>query len=368
MPELPEIETLKTQLEKVLPGLVINRVEVLSAKSWQGDVNQVKGLKVKDISRRGKALIINLTQAKSKSRHSELDSESSCSMFHVPCSMSLVIHLKMTGQLILEGQASLIFEPASSQTRLPPSRTRPSHRAGDSSRLKHRLVGGHPTKDFVGDLPSKHTRVIFHFTNGGTLYFNDQRKFGWIKLVPTSKVNDLPFIKNLGSEPWDLTNTQWYEILQKSKKAIKLRLLDQDKISGLGNIYANDALWLAKINPQRPASSLTPAEAKTLRQTAIQALRQGIKYGGATAQDGKYVDLQGLGGHYQDHFKVYQRKGQSCLRCSRIPRHSEPPAQGGGSKNPQLDKDQSPNKNSGPTIKRIKQGGRSTFFCPRCQK
>jgi formamidopyrimidine-DNA glycosylase len=363
MPELPEVETLKLQLAKILPGKVIDQVEVLSAKSWQGDPKQVRGLVVTDVRRRGKALIINL---KHETRNLKL---------------SLVIHLKMTGQLIYEPH------PLSSAAALPTGKPSTSPKEETlSQHLKHRVVGGHPTSDFVSQLPSKHTRVIIRFktssprlaqallaersrspkssriskdpslvkgqmsslnnvgdskvqsSTAGTLYFNDQRKFGWIKLVPTSQLDQVKFLKQLGPEPWDLNNQQWQEILHASKKAIKLRLMDQNRVSGVGNIYANDALWEAKIDPRRPASSLSSTEATRLRQAVIKVLRQGIRYGGATAQDGKYVDLQGLGGHYQDHFKVYQREGEAC------PRHD------------------------GGTVHRVKLGGRGSFYCPVCQK
>lgn len=298
MPELPEVETLKAQLAQVLPGKIIKEIQICSQKNWQGDPQAASGFQIVDVSRRGKSLIIHLS--KLETRNSKL---------------SLVIHLKMTGQLI--------FEP---------------HGEGDPSHLKHRLAGGHPTADFINQLPSKHTRVIIYFTDGSVLYFNDQRKFGWVKLIPTGQIDQVKFLDRLGPEPWDFTETKWQQIIHSSKKPIKLRLMDQEQISGIGNIYANDALWVAKIDPRRPASSLTPQESKNLRQAVIQVLEEGIKFGGATAQDGKYVDLKGLGGHYQEHFKAYQREGQPCLR------------------------------HDGGTINRVSLGGRGTFWCPVCQK
>jgi len=305
MPELPEVETIKHQLSKVLSKQIIASVEVLKQKSFTGKSDSVIGYQIIGTRRFGKVLVIDLEYPDHRSKPP----------------VSLVIHLKMTGQLIYE---QLDYK----------------HRSKVD--LSHRIVGGHPTSDFISKLPSKHTRVIFHLKakkQQSTLYFNDQRIFGWIKIVPTSEVQQLPFIKKLGPEPSQITSEQWVKILQSSKKPIKLRLMDQHKIAGIGNIYANDALWQARINPSRPSNSLTSLEMVKLHRAVIKILNEGIKYGGATAMDGKYVDLQGLGGKYQNHFRVYQRVGKKCLR-----------------------------KNCNGIIQKTKINNRGTFHCPKCQK
>ena len=115
--------------------------------------------------------------------------------------------------------------------------------------------------------------------------------------------------------------------------------MEQEKIAGVGNIYANDALWESRINPTRGINGLSERELEDLRLATIKVLEEGVYYGGATAMDGKFVDLQGLGGKYQEHFKVYQREGERCLR----------PRCGG-------------------VIERVKLGGRGTFRCQVCQK
>jgi len=171
------------------------------------------------------------------------------------------------------------------------------------------------------------------------LYFNDQRKFGWIKLVLTSEVEKIPFIAKLGPEPWEISLENWNKLLASSRKAVKVRLLDQDKVAGIGNIYANDALWEAQIHPSRPANSLSPQESELLLEKVKLVMDEGIYYGGATAADGKYVDIGGLGGSYQEHFRTYDRAGQPCKRpdCDGI-------------------------------IQKITLGGRGTYFCPDCQQ
>jgi formamidopyrimidine-DNA glycosylase len=352
MPELPEVETIKRQLGKALVGQTIIDVQVLKPKSFHGEPNSIINSQIVGIRRFGKVLVIDL-----KSQRSEIRSQ-----------MSLVIHLKMTGQLI--------YEPVSVETH--------------SNASLRRITGGHSTKDFTGQLPGKHTRVVIFLTErsdstvlstGGTelkpsrrvkqqvqnqaselslpdsiairqrwrrirsgkktatLFFNDQRIFGWIKVIPTDQVEKLPFIARLGPESSDISEEQWSKIFHSSKKAVKLRLLDQYQIAGLGNIYANDALWLAKIHPQKSSRILTDAELTKLHQACNFILNEGISYGGATATDGQYIDLRGIRGKYQEHFKVYQRTGADCLRpkCSGI-------------------------------IQKISLAGRGTFWCPVCQR
>lgn len=279
MPELPEVETLKRQLAKAVVAKTIKGVKVLRAKSFLGNPQQIIGKKILKVDRRAKILIIKLNRG-----------------------IYLAIHLKLTGQLI--------YETGSKRT-----------------------AGGHPTLDWVNQLPSQHTRVIIDFKDSSRLYFNDQRVFGWIKIV--TSIEDL--VSNLGMEPLDKEFTLLYlkDIFSRSGRAVKLLLLDQQKIAGIGNIYANDALFLAGIDPRKPAKKLTLKEMGKLRRAIIKVLKDGIKYGGAS--ENTYKHLDGLGGKYQEHFLVYQQDGQKCGQC-------------------------------GSLIKRIKIGGRGTFFCPKCQK
>ena len=284
MPELPEIETIKLQLQKVLIGQTIVDIKQLHKKSLHGDRELVNDKKITGIKRFGKMLILDL--------EGKLD---------------IAIHFKMSGQLILT-----------------------------KGKQEQRIVGGHPTEDWVGKLPSNHTRGTFRFKSGDTMYFNDQRLFGWVKIMTQDELKNLPFLKNLGPEIWNISAAEFFKLLQKKKKPVKVAIMDQEMISGVGNIYANDALWEAKIHPQTRTQSLTIGKAKLLQNALVKVLKEGIKYGGATAADAKYIDLHGLGGTYQEHFRVYDRKGQGCLRCKA-------------------------------KIKKITLGGRGTYFCPACQ-
>ncbi|KKS32976.1 MAG: Formamidopyrimidine-DNA glycosylase [Candidatus Amesbacteria bacterium GW2011_GWA2_42_12] len=277
MPELPEIETVKLQLQKVLVG----------QKLLKSNFPEVTGKTVKEIKRLGKVLLINFDS----SAGSELN---------------LGFHFKMTGQLIYIPHPSPLLN------------------SGEGKRI----VGGHPTEDFWNTMPGKHTRLILEFNNG-KLYFNDQRKFGWVMINPK-------FVDKLGPEALEITTDKFLKLLGKLKKPIKLAIMDQEIISGVGNIYANDALWESRINPRFPVNQLSVEQLTSLLEKLKLVLREGIKYGGATASDAKYIDLHGLGGHYQEHFRVYDREGQKCHRGDGV-------------------------------IEKFVLGGRGTYWCPRCQ-
>ncbi len=289
MPELPEVESIKLQLKKFIVGHKILNIEIRYGKKFEGEKGKVEGAKIQDVRRFAKALVIDLSN-----------------------SYSIVIHVKLTGQLIYEG---------------------PNLKKG------HQL-----SKKVIGGLGGKHTHIIFHLDKGGKLYFNDVRKFGWMKVIQKSKLkNQTEFIGKLGPEPLinandppenPLTLDKFREILSKSSQAIKIVLMDQEKISGVGNIYANDALWLAGIKPVRKAKDLREDEVKKLFKSIIDVLKEGIKRGGASEL--AFVTPDGSEGKYQDFTLVYGREGESCKNCKTA-------------------------------IRKIKIGGRGTYFCPNCQ-
>jgi formamidopyrimidine-DNA glycosylase len=148
--------------------------------------------------------------------------------------------------------------------------------------ISKKVVGGIPgSSNEASAKVGKHTHVIFTLDRGGVLYFNDYRRFGWMELIQKSKVKSQNFIKKLGPEFLkDMTIGIFLKILAKSKKPIKMLLMDQTKMAGVGNIYANDALWLAKINPQRKANSLEKNEQSALFKGVEGVLKEGIRRGG----------------------------------------------------------------------------------------
>jgi formamidopyrimidine-DNA glycosylase len=225
----------------------------------------------------------------------------------------LTIHLKMTGQLIWQ--------------------------AGESGEGGDEVVGGHPEESYLLPLPHRHTHVIFYFEDGSTLYFNDLRKFGRMELLPANGLEAHAFVQKLGPEPLEGNFT--YEYLEQRLKlrprlAIKTFLLDQTHIAGLGNIYADESLFRAAIHPNRPAGRLSPGEVRNLFDAIQETIEIALAYGGSSSQH--YVDAVGNKGTFLKIANVYRRTGQDCNRCP----------QG--------------------VIERLKIGGRSSHFCPVCQR
>ena len=224
MPELPEVETIKLQLEKYIVGSVIKKLEIRN-KKYEFDASKALGTRIIGIRRFAKQLSIDLEN-----------------------DYSIMIHVKMTGQLIYRG-----------------------------SKLKLNNL----SKKVIGGLDGKHTHLIFHL-NDGDLYYNDVRQFGWIKIIKSEELmrSSSAINNNFAPEPLkDLTLEYFFNLLSKSKRNIKVLLMDQSKIGGIGNIYANDALWLSRISPRRSASSLSLSETTELYEAIESVLKAGLKYG-----------------------------------------------------------------------------------------
>lgn len=294
MPELPEVETIRLGLLPRLKKRVIAQVEVHWHKTFNADAEyiatHVAGSMVKDITRRGKVLIVHLNNGH-----------------------ALLFHLKMTGQLILE------------------SKNKKANSAG------WRIGGGHPTKSMEGELPDTSTRVIFTFANGDKLFFNDQRKFGWVKLVLEEEVASESLIAKMGPEPMQkgFELHDFINRVQRRHAPIKAVLLDQSTLAGLGNIYVDEALHLAKIHPSVPASTLIPRQLSSLFDAIKTVLALSINHGGTSFTS--YVNALGVKGDYLQHARVFRRTDEPCPTC-------------------------------GKTIEKIRVAGRGTHICPNCQK
>lgn len=312
MPELPEVETVRIGLSKLLPGLVVKDVWHDWLKSFPNAPADVArflvGAKVEEINRRGKVLIIELSSG-----------------------YSLVIHLKMTGQLV--------FVPKNEQKLV--TRKKELVKNPNSELLisnSEKFGGGHPSPSLVEKLPDKSTRVTLHFDNGAKLFFNDQRKFGWMRLLPTAEVPLIDFMQTVGPEPLedDFTVDKFIERLMTRKESpIKAVLLDQKVLAGVGNIYADESLWLAKIHPSTKVVKVTKTKLVVLHQALRDVLRQSIENGGST--DRNYVNAEGKKGSYLSIAQVFRKEGQPCPRC-------------------------------GAEIVKIRVAGRGTHICPREQK
>lgn len=286
MPELPEVETVRRGLQSLLVGRTIKDVFHDTPKSFPNATSDVKEFlissSVVEVRRRAKVLLIDLSTK-----------------------YTLVIHLKMTGQLVFRGEA--VFG------------------------------AGHPNDSLIGELPDRSTRVTMEFTDGSHLYFNDQRKFGWMKLMPTLEVPNIDFMKKVGPEPLeaDFTAEEFAaRFARRAKTSIKAALLDQTVIAGVGNIYADESLWGAKIHPKRLVGTITSAEFKQLYEELRSVMNLAIEKGGST--DKNYVNAEGKRGSYMDFARVFRREGKPCPRC-------------------------------GTTIIKFKAAGRGTHICPVCQ-
>lgn len=283
MPELPEVETIKRGLESKIIGKKIVNIIFDNQKSFQGDERDVIGQTVTAIERRAKILRIRLSNDK-----------------------NILFHLKMTGQLIYIDQAE-------------------------------RIAGGHPSHDWHAILPNKHTRIVFAFNDGSVLFFNDLRKFGWAKVLDDDEINTI--YTQYGPEPFSVNFTTEYLIERAERlpsRTAKQFIMDQTIIAGVGNIYADESLFLSKIMPRTKVKFLSKGDFKNLRSNILKVLEMGIKYGGTTDSD--YVNAEGKKGGMQNHLNVYHRTGESCVR------------------------------DCGGKVERIIVGGRGTNYCPCCQK
>jgi formamidopyrimidine-DNA glycosylase len=287
MPELPEVETVRRGLSELIIGKTILSESHDTEKGFPNapaDVsNFLVGATIAGVHRRAKVLMI------------ELDNE-----------YSLIIHLKMTGQLVY-------VDPTT------------------------RFGAGHPNDSLVNTLPDKSTRVSLNFTDGSTLFFNDQRKFGWVRLLPTIEIPNISFMQKVGPEPLaeDFTAQQFAErFKRRAKTSIKAAILDQSVIAGVGNIYADESLWGAKIHPQRLVGSITPEEYDALYTDLRAVMNLSIEKGGSSNRN--YVNAEGKRGSYMDFARVFRREGLACPRC-------------------------------GTTIEKLRVAGRGTHICPHCQ-
>ncbi len=287
MPELPEVETVRRGLHELIISRKVKAVEHDTAKSFPNAAADVKnfliGASVVDVRRRAKVLLIDLSTQ-----------------------YTLVIHLKMTGQMVYRAKTVA-------------------------------FGAGHPNDSLIGELPDRSTRVTFTFEDGSRLYFNDQRKFGWVRLMPTIEVPNIDFMMKVGPEPLeaDFTVEEFTErFKRRAKSPIKAALLDQTVVAGVGNIYADESLWGAKIHPLTKVGDVTKNEFKKLYSELREVMNLAIEKGGST--DKNYVNAEGKRGTYMDFARVFRREGQPCPRCSE-------------------------------TIIKFKAAGRGTHICPQCQ-
>lgn len=286
MPELPEVETVRRGLAKLIIGKQVSAETHDTEKSFPNATEDVKqfliGASVTDVRRRAKVLMIDLSS-----------------------NYSLLIHLKMTGQLVFIGET--------------------------------RFGAGHPNDSLVNELPDKSTRVELSFSDGTKLFFNDQRKFGWMRLLPTIEIPNIRFMQKVGPEPLSadfMANDFIQRLARRPRTNIKAALLDQTVVAGIGNIYADESLWGAKIHPKRLVVSLTKKEMTLLYEEMRAVMNLAVEKGGSS--NSTYVNAEGKKGSYMDFARVFRREGLACPRCGTI-------------------------------IEKSRVAGRGTHTCPVCQ-
>jgi formamidopyrimidine-DNA glycosylase len=299
MPELPEVENLRLGLEKSILGQKILEVVVTKPKlvtdkgtlrtaSKKKQQEFIKGItheKFVSVERRAKNLIFKLSNNK-----------------------IILAHLKMTGQFVYKPKAG-----------------------------SKKIIGGHPIEISEKTLPNKHSHVIFYLEKG-VLFYNDTRMFGYLLYYPNAKSFEKEnHFGNLGVEPLDKSFTTKYftESLKNINRKIKTVLMNQDVVTGVGNIYTDESLFESGIDPRRNASTLTRHEVKKLRQKIISIMKKAIASGGSSVATYRLLD-NSQGNYARDH-KVYGKAGKKCLKCKTI-------------------------------LKKILINNRTTVLCPRCQK
>jgi formamidopyrimidine-DNA glycosylase len=273
MPELPEVESVRRQLEPALVGRRFERVRIddprLVRPYEPAEVAaELEGERVVAVGRRGKYLVVRFESGR-----------------------ILLIHLRMTGSLLHAPSGSLEDDP--------------------------------------------HTRAVVTLEDGSDVAYRDVRRFGtWLLLDPGEAEAYLG--ARVGDEPLDalFTAARLAERLAGRRTSLKAALLDQRTLAGMGNIYADEALWLARLNPLRPASGLDQAELRRLHRCIRAALEHGLARQGSTLRDYRLPD--GSGGSMQDEFRVYGRRDEPCDRCAT-------------------------------PIARTRVAGRTTWYCPTCQ-
>lgn len=250
---------------------------------------EIKGLKIEGVRRRAKNILIFLSQNK-----------------------ILLVHQKMTGHLLYGKWAIKKIRNQKSETRS--------------------LIAG-AMREKVND----YIHIVFYLDNGWQLALSDLRKFAKVVLGSKEEIENLKELKSLGPEPLEenFDFKKFQEAMQKKNGKIKQVLMDQNVISGIGNIYSDEILWTARVHPFKPTSRLSERELKKIFQATKKILKEALNLRGISISD--FRDPEGKKGHYAEHRRVYQREGEKCPRCGGI-------------------------------IKRVKIGGRSAHFCPKCQK
>ncbi len=276
MPELPEVELVTRALDNLVSGRRVLAAELLRPRLAPTTTPEEFARLLRGAS---------ITSVKRRGKHI---------LFDLDNNLALVVHLRMSGRFLLLSD--------------------------------------------VAPLP-KFTHAIFYLDDDKRLVFSDQRHFGMMKIVPAGEISKVKELRGLAPEPFSAEFTTQYlgETLARSRRTLKETLLDQTKVTGLGNIYAAEAMFMARVNPFTIAAELPRRRVPRLHRAILEILQESIAHGSTLNVDPQNIDGSYYGGAYEGRWRVYDREGESCLVCS-------------------------------VKIRRISHAGRSTYFCPRCQR
>lgn len=278
MPELPEVETVARTLAPDIVGKRVCALSCLNTSSWADEVSYACLTDIQPciqkVGRKGKLLLLYIEPF----------------MYAGYEILALAFHLKMSGRLFYYSS---------------------------------------PKE------PEKHTRIILHLENGESVFFDDTRKFGYCRFLTNKSAENWDFWKNLAKDPLEMHAEEFLQAVKNRKASIKSVLLQQDIVSGIGNIYADEALFAAKIAPHRKAADLSETEIFCLYQCIRAVLEESIRFCGSSIKD--YRTARGDVGSFQNKFNVYGREGEHCFSCSTV-------------------------------LEKEIVAGRTTIFCPHCQK
>jgi formamidopyrimidine-DNA glycosylase len=312
MPELPEVETVRLGLEKRVVSKKILDIEILKPKLVKNTLGVFLGALVgnsfSEISRVGKLLIFKIKPGRKVGASKQKNKKSLEQKL-------LLVHLKMTGQLIYYDQKNFVVG---------------GH--ANSAQEREKFVSGE-TKDFCQK--GKYTHIIFNFAGGGKLFFNDLRQFGYLKVVNEKELKKIK--ESFGIEPLTdgFTWENFLQIFKNRKTNIKALLLNQKVISGLGNIYVDEVLFASGVSPCRKADSLSEKEKKKIFENSEKIIARAVRYGGTTFSN--FLNSEGKKGGFVKKLKIYGKEGEPCSKCENE------------------------------KIKKVKLAGRGTHFCPKCQ-
>lgn len=304
MPELPEVETIRRGLQRKIVGKILADVQVVLPK-----MVSIGPRTVSNVRKSSRKVAQKFSRIITGQKFVEVKRRAKILVLDLSGPYSLLVHLKMSGQFIFASKKE----------------------------LPKKMRAFNNSKFLELKLPHKYTHVIFHFKNGDKLYYNDLRQFGYLRLVHDSDLSKVRELREFGPEPMsrEFSFEHLKDKLKLRKISIKQVLMDPKVVAGIGNIYSDEILYCARVKPQRSARALKSVEVENIYKCIPKILKLALARQGSSVGD--FFKIDGSEGSFGKVHKVYRRSGKKCRKCGTI-------------------------------IKKVKLGGRTSSYCPRCQK